>query len=391
MTHTKAILLAFLLLLAMILPIQAAFQTFDGCTWVQRNNGHGTMPSDEIYDHVYNDGNTWQFYLDASHPTMCGTGRTYYVSACPNPYYSSDCSAIGYQATTLNGATTGMVWTGAAYGLTDAKPWAVAYITNGDCSGGSPYTFWAMSKNTSQSFTVAPNAGYLTTSSTCYELGEAFTVTENSGTGTQPITYTWTLYEGETPLETQEYEGETGIEHTFEGLWDPGDYGVQLDVHNSAGDDFVYIEDFIHVGSAGECTYDPLENVTSMPTLAPIPTGIPNLINGTMWRAGCVGSALGNATEPYCDAVDMLANVTNGTFMGIIDIFTIPLDWMTLSVDTINSTIIVIASPLIGQSSLFLGMITRSLAILPAVMINIVTLGLAIDVVRVILRGKGGD
>jgi hypothetical protein len=83
----------------------------------------------------------------------------------------------------------------------------------------------------SGSDTVAPDAGYLTTSKSCYSPGEGFTVTQNAGSGTEPITRSWTLYDGETPLQTYEYSDVTGIEHTFDPVYDPGDYGVQLDVH----------------------------------------------------------------------------------------------------------------------------------------------------------------
>jgi hypothetical protein len=171
----------------------------------------------------------------------------------------------------------------------------------------------------------------------------------------------------------------------------PGYVDIQLCAENSAGEDCESKSGYLKIGNSGECTYNETVNITPVEEIDLIPTGIPNFINMTAWRSGCEGSALGNATVPYCNAVDDLSNVTNSTFSGIIGIFITPLDWITVALEDTHDNIDTILAPLTEQSTIFLGIITRAMAALPAVFINIVTLGLLIDVVRIVLRGKGGE
>jgi hypothetical protein len=219
----------------------------------------------------------------------------------------------------------------------------------------------------------------------CYYPGEYVDFVDES-TNT-PTSWTWGVYDDDLSINL----GSTDQNPGFTMPNEPGDISVILCAENAGGEDCEDKIDYLTIGSPGECTYEPIQNVTVQPTLNNIPVSIPNFINMTAWGNGCRGSALGNATDPYCNAVDDFSNVTNSTFSGIIGIFTLPLDWTANSVSSTHDSIDTIVSPLITQSSIFLGIMTRGFAILPAVLINIVTLGLLIDVVRIVLKGRGGE
>jgi PKD repeat protein len=172
-----------------------------------------------------------------------------------------------------------------------------------------------------------------------------------------------------------------------------GCYDVQLNVSNSGGSDTWHRECLIEVMDTGECDFEPLQNITIQPTIAPLPTGIPtNYINASAWRlAACNSTALGNSTEVYCVFVDNISNVTYQTFSSVLLIMTTPLNWINGSVSGVSTGIETIIEPLVESASIFLELIGRALAALPAVIINIVTLALLIDIVRILLKGQGGE
>lgn len=229
-----------------------------------------------------------------------------------------------------------------------------------------------------------PDAGYLTTASTCYNTGEAFTVTQNSGSGTEPITYTWTLYDGETPLQTQEYTGSSGLEHTFDALWVTGDYGVQLDVHNVAGDDFVYIEDFINVSQV--CLY----NETNITPLV-IPTmGFQNitLINKTYYREEINGTLIGNITAPVLDFVDDIGDSITGFMQQVMGYMTFPLTLLLDALLTVHTIFVEVITPIIEYASIPIQITNRVIGVMPWQLVGLITLGLSLDLMYLILRGK---
>jgi hypothetical protein len=164
-----------------------------------------------------------------------------------------------------------------------------------------------------------------------------------------------------------------------------GWYWINLTVSNSAGSDSVAFFGVKGIYSGNETEM----NVTPIATVGLVPTGIANVINKTKLREDALNTSIGNFSAPFIDGVDYFADGVNATFTDIIGIFTTPLDWLELAVSTVFSDIVALVDPFFDTANIFLQMISRSLAILPAVFVNLVTLGLCVDVVRLILSDRG--
>jgi hypothetical protein len=125
--------------------------------------------------------------------------------------------------------------------------------------------------------------------------------------------------------------------------------------------------------------------------MAPLPTGIENIINRTLIRDMTSDTFIGNLSSGWFNASDYFADGVNATFSDVLGIFTTPLDWLNLAVGSVFTMIASLTEPFLDTSNFMLQMISRSLAALPAVIVNLVTLGLLVDVVRLVLAGRGGS
>jgi hypothetical protein len=164
-----------------------------------------------------------------------------------------------------------------------------------------------------------------------------------------------------------------------------GHYVVEMTATNAAGSDTIsYI---IHGIFTGNQT---VLNVTPVVTLAPFPTGISNPINVTNLRNSLLDNvAYGNLTQPYIDVVDLFVDYIFNAGSEIMAIFTAPFDWFSGTLASQTEDFETMIGPLISASSIFLQLIARALVSLPAAIINIVTLGLILDVFKIVLKGKG--
>jgi hypothetical protein len=371
----KVLLLAFLILLGMIVsPISASLSP----GW-----GHATF-HDVGYGYVM--------------PIQ--TGNDLCIAAGGTGVYTGEAyTNLNYNA-----------WEATGY---DVYPWHVEGIINGTIprAWSGTYTipqtydnhqvyqvavclpegWWVASDvyRVSGSNTVAPVAAFKNVAypKDCYYSGDYVDFVDESTN--VPTAWTWGFYNDDLSINLGSTDQNPGF--TIPAGSAPQKISVILCAENSAGEDCEDKIDYITIGGAGECTYNATLNITPEVTLPSVPVSVPNFINMSFWSSACLDTVLGNATQPWCSGVDGFSNVTNSTFMGIIDIFTIPLDWITVSLVSTHENIDTLMTPLIEQSSILLALIGRSLAALPAVFINIVTLGLLIDVVRIVLRGKGGE
>jgi PKD repeat protein len=410
-TNTKVVLLAFLILVGMIVSPVSAYTQLG--TWDYNVNGVQGETGTTLTLQLSND-NDWKNV----------TYMTFESKVSNSPASYTDYKICNYagngQVGTVDFTIDGTLWE--LYPTWSQEPSKRLYFTPTACGGdynlaSTPSHFWddwyqAGWRSTEtyewyfdRSLSGFPYTGEYTTyggsnviapvaafenvahPKDCYYPSEYVDFIDES-TNT-PTSWTWGFYNDDLSINLGSTDQNPGFTIPYNAI--PQEVSVILCAENSAGEDCEDKTDYITVGATGECMYNTTLNITPEQTLQPIPTAIPNYINMTQWRNGCTGSALGNATEPYCNAVDDFSNVTNATFNGIIDIFTIPLDWITLALTSTHENIDTLMSPLIQQSSVLLALVGRALAALPAVFINIVTLGLLIDVVRIVLRGKGGE
>jgi PKD repeat protein len=164
-----------------------------------------------------------------------------------------------------------------------------------------------------------------------------------------------------------------------------GHYIVEMTATNTAGSDTIsYIIHGIYTGN------QTVLNVTPVVTLAPFPTGISNPINVTNLRNSLLDNdAYGNLTQPYIDVVDLFVDYIFNAGSEIMSIFTAPFNWFSSTLASQTEDFETMIGPLISASSIFLQLIARALVSLPAAIINIVTLGLILDVFKIVLKGKG--
>ena len=201
-----------------------------------------------------------------------------------------------------------------------------------------------------------------------------------------PTSWQWKMYDpnGDEVPQDEEHEQNPDLYlDTLEGWYD-----IHLTVENDAGIDEDEKLNYLEVATGGVCEET---NVTPIATMAPLPTGIENVINRTVIRNMAGSTFIGNLSGGWFNASDYFADGVNATFSDVLGIFTTPLDWLNLAVGSVFTMITSLTEPFLDTSNFMLQMISRSLASLPAVIVNLVTLSLLVDVVRLVLAGRGGS
>jgi PKD repeat protein len=170
-----------------------------------------------------------------------------------------------------------------------------------------------------------------------------------------------------------------------------GYYSAYHVVENAAGNDSCMISN-IYAGIAANVTLNTttVKNVTTIATLAPIPTGIGEIINATSYRTNIENSAIGCLTAPYISTVDNIGTDIENFGLSIVAVLVLPFTYITPAVsdalDLATGFITYFAS--MGRWVLVsLGMVVAGL---PIEIQGLITLGLIYQTLILAIKGRVG-
>jgi hypothetical protein len=96
---------------------------------------------------------------------------------------------------------------------------------------------------------------------------------------------------------------------------------------------------------------------------------------------------LGDLASPLLDTVDSLGVGLDDIATAVLDFMTAPADQITGAVSSVSQNLIDTATPYLATSSLLLQVIGAAVSCLPAQVTGLVTFGLVLDIVRILLWG----
>jgi hypothetical protein len=96
---------------------------------------------------------------------------------------------------------------------------------------------------------------------------------------------------------------------------------------------------------------------------------------------------LGDLASPLLDTVDSLGVGLDDIATVVLDFMTAPADQITGAVSSVSQNLIDTATPYLATSSLLLQVIGAAVSCLPAQVTGLVTFGLVLDIVRILLWG----
>jgi len=96
---------------------------------------------------------------------------------------------------------------------------------------------------------------------------------------------------------------------------------------------------------------------------------------------------LGDLASPLLDTVDSLGVGLDDIATAVLDFMTAPADQITGAVSSVSQNLIDTATPYLSMSSLLLQVIGAAVSCLPAQVTGLVTFGLVLDIVRILLWG----
>ena len=172
-----------------------------------------------------------------------------------------------------------------------------------------------------------------------------------------------------------------------------GYYSVTHTVHNSLGSATLTKSNYVYAGTAPTpgVTPTPIPTpapVQAYPTIAPIPTGIPSVINPQTYRSSIASSSIGNLTSGYIGTVDNVGTSFKNVGVSLANITGLPFQYVTPNIQTTVD----LAGDLILSFAYFghwiliaLGQVISSL---PAEIQGLVTLGLIYQIFILAMKGK---
>jgi PKD repeat protein len=154
-----------------------------------------------------------------------------------------------------------------------------------------------------------------------------------------------------------------------------------LEVSNAAGSNTTVKLEYITTATFNQSNITPI----TIPTM-----GFQNItfINNTYYREQINNTLIGNITAPVLDFVDSIGTSITSFMAAVIGYMTYPITLLLGALTSVHTIFIEAISPLIEYVTIPIQITNRVIGVMPWQLVGLITLGLSLDLMYLILRGK---